>query len=153
SRKVFESISEAFETYPKTGLREFSVIHGMRDGSGMHAKFLVCRSTWSYMGGWERHWIEVPRESQPICVLGSGSESVARWYDRWNRTKASRTSRAVFSAFCDALASGEDPLSGGAPQIVRLYRQWSGSTLGVLWKGSGYVFGAQVKNESAYASL
>ena len=64
-----------------------------------------------------------------------------------------RTSRSVFSGFCGALASGEDSFTGGAPQLVGLYRQMAGQTFGVIYSGAQYVFGFKVTDSGLASSL
>lgn len=50
----------------------------------------------------------------------------------WEETEIKGTSRAIFSALVDSIASGEDPKSGGAPQLGCLYRIGGGKILGVV---------------------
>jgi hypothetical protein len=47
----------------------------------------------------------------------------------------------VFSGLCDAIAGGEDPLTGGAPQLAGIYRTASAEFFGVVWSGARYVMG------------
>jgi hypothetical protein len=62
---------------------------------------------------------------------------------KWEESHAGGTSRAVFSAFCDSLQSGNDPLSGGPPQLIGLWRKSPPQTFGVIWQGRRYFYGLE----------
>ena len=66
---------------------------------------------------------------------------VNKWQDRWQSSSQAGTSRAVFSAFCDALRSQEDPKTGGAPQVVGLYRKGTGRCFGVVSENNKFILG------------
>ena len=57
-----------------------------------------------------------------------------------------RTSRSVFSSFCDALDSGGDKHSGGAPQMIGLYRQKAGRSFGIIYNDKRYFEGLPVSD-------
>ncbi len=98
--------------------------------------------------------LPIPEASGIIKAWGSGEAAVARWYERWLSTRqGGRTSRSVFSAFCDALASGDDPFTGGAPQLVGLYRQGVGETLGVVFQGVRYILGVPIQDLALVTSV
>ena len=59
-----------------------------------------------------------------------------------------KTSRNVFSAFCDSLESRDDLLSGGSPQLVVLYRTGSAKTIGIIHDGKRYLNGLPVESSS-----
>jgi hypothetical protein len=52
-----------------------------------------------------------------------------------------RTSRATFWAFCDALKGKADPLSGGPPQLVGMYRTKAPMAFGSVYEGQRYFQG------------
>jgi hypothetical protein len=60
-----------------------------------------------------------------------------------------RTSRAVFSAFCDSFRSGTDSFSGGAPQLVGLYRKGVGESFGIIYQNARYLFGVPAGPDEA----
>lgn len=108
----------------------------------MQSQFDVSAISWDAKTGWKQEFFPMPTTSGIIKAWGSGQGAVDKWYQRWLSTRqGSRTSRSVFSAFCDALAAGEDSFTGGAPQLVGLYRQGMGETFGVIFAGSRYVLG------------
>ena len=93
------------------------------------------------------------------CGVGNGAASrsaaiVASWRIRlrWasrhrldrqlgRHDTGGRTSRSVFSGLCDAIASGADPLTGGAPQLAGIYRKGGAECLGIVWEGARYFMG------------
>src|SRR5690349_5803581 len=77
-------------------------------------------------------------QSGVIAVLGSGSHNVQVPLDEWAASHSGGTSRAVFSAFCDSLRSGDDPFSGGPPQLVGLWRKSPPQTFEVIWQQRRY---------------
>jgi len=141
----FEEISTIFKksysTYPEKYRSRFAIIHCSRCNSGMSASFKLFELSWESVKGWQSREVQVPSKSGIVTVYGSGSERVKAWVERWNATKAGRTSRSVFSAFCDSLSSGGDPATGGAPQLVGVYRQGPAETFGVIYDGKRFLHG------------
>jgi len=120
--KIFESIKSSFDNLPRQQRRKFTVVYGTKNGDNMAVKFGICKISWDIDSDWEIEALSLPTKSDLIDVLGSGKIAVNKWYDKWKRSDIKGTSRSVFSAFCDALMSGDDPQSGGAPQLVGIYR-------------------------------
>jgi len=115
----------------------------------MNAKFCVFTLSWNRGSRWQGKALPLPAASGIIKAWGSGEAAVERWYKRWMNTRqGGRTSRSVFSAFCDALASGEDPFTGGAPQLVGLYRERGGVSFGVVYGGASYILGVPVTEQA-----
>ncbi|MCD9536036.1 hypothetical protein [Photobacterium carnosum] len=144
--QVFESIKASFGDLPRTQKRKFDIAYCTRVGELMSSKFGFCRYSWSPKSGWSHKFVDIPETSQLIDVLGSGTESVNRWYEKWKRSDVKGTSRSVFSAFCDSISSCEDPFSGGAPQLVGIYRKGSSKTFGIVFNGSRFLLGDRVNN-------
>jgi hypothetical protein len=114
----------------------FSILHGSRDGEGSSARPRLWLTTFNEKSrSWtdeEKHIVE--GEAGTVITLGSGATSVKREQRRWHESAIGGTSRAIFSAFCDALANGEDARSGGSPQLGSIYPKRAGATAGVLWR-------------------
>ena len=147
--KVLSIVQRSFEGYPDEESRPFSIVYCTREGSGMASIFHMSTLSWNPGEGWtDQRWLELPKQSDVIAVFGSGGDAVDKWYSYWSRTRQSGgTSRSVFSAFCDALQSGEDERSGGSPQLVGVYRQGAAESFGVIYEGKRYLLGLPV-NES-----
>ncbi len=148
--KIASIVSKSFKKYPREQVaqRTFTVVYCTRHGEGMASVFYLALLSWSDASGWNETWLNIPAESGIIGIFGSGERAVAKWYSYWSKTPEARTSRIVFSAFCDALQSGEDNLSGGAPQLVGLYRKGVGEIFGIIYKTERYITGLPV-DESA----
>ena len=99
--------------------------------------------------------IELPEESGLIISAGSGKVALKKWYEEWvglhnkDPYRSGRTSRNVFSAFCDSLESQADPLSGGAPQLVGLYRVGPANSFGIIHNNQRFLNGIEVKPSSS----
>jgi len=90
-----------------------------------------------------QNWIHRCSDS-PLAVAGSGTSEVRKALGLWNGSGAANTSRAVFSAFCEAITSGGDPATGGPPHLVGLHRVGSGKSFGIIWENRRYFAGADI---------
>jgi hypothetical protein len=140
---------DLFRGLPESERRDFSVVYATRDGTGMRCVFSLWVLHWSCSAGWRDEIMSIPPGSSSLTVLGSGQKHVQLWQGRWHSSGQGDTSRAVFSGFCDALRAGSDPLSGGSPQIVGLYRVGPGRTLGVVTARGPYIYGLPLERWSA----
>ena len=138
-----ETVRTAYERRQNAPEQDFTLFHGARDGESMRGNFYL----WSFGYSkeervWKHHTHSLPTDrSRIIFAKGTGSDSVMNHQDAWQKSDAKGTSRAIFSAFCDSLAAGEDSRSGGAPQLVGLYRKWFGLNFGVFAGGKPYLHG------------
>jgi len=82
---------------------------------------------------------------QPV-LDGSGASEIKIQLAKWRASKHADTSRSVFSAFCDALRTGNVLTVGGPPQLVGLRRIGTGCTLGVVFDGETSVLGIPTPN-------
>ncbi|SFR10576.1 hypothetical protein SAMN04488564_103427 [Lentzea waywayandensis] len=156
-KQVLDLVDLAWRDVPAEARLGSWLVHGVRIGDGTGCKFgaqilhLPPGAT-----KWTSTPLEVPNFSSKIEFLGSGRGQLEKDYRNWVRSRdedsRDRTSRAVFSAFCDALDSEYDPPTGGAPQLVGLYRIGFGRSFGVHWKGEPFVHGTHVA-DFAYADL
>jgi hypothetical protein len=137
---ILGMIQNSLESYPAAKRAAFSIIHGAREYAGLKSLFHLWKLDWSTQLGWADTRVDLPNESRVALALGSGAGAFVEWEKRWQRPLG-RVSRAVFGAFCDALKSGADPKTGGAPQLVRLYRDGPGSAVGVIFEGQRFIYG------------
>jgi hypothetical protein len=150
---VFDVVKSNFQTYPAERDQPFTIVHSTRDSEGMDAMFWVFTLSWNGRR-WQEETIPVPATSGIIRAWGSGEAAIGRWYKRWMNTRqGGRTSRSVFSAFCDALASGEDQFTGGAPQLVGLYRKDGGVIFGVIYGELRYFLGVPISNQALLSKV
>jgi hypothetical protein len=140
--KFNAALKESFDTYPSK--KDFTILHAARSGDGMKSSFFLWSSGWSLEQGWITQRLELPVESAIVLSVGSGGRVTLQHNERW-RHLLPRTSRSVFSAFVDALESGEDPKSGGALQLVGLYRNGGGGRyFGVIQDGKRFLMGKEI---------
>jgi hypothetical protein len=142
----------AFESRHHAPDYSFSILHGGRQAERMDAEFRMWQlsysaATASTLANWTDTELEIETDhSSLIVALGSGGPAVETQKDALKIDPQGRTSRAVFWAFCDALKSKIDPLSGGAPQVVGLYRKGTPESFGVSYQGQRYFQGLSLPN-------
>jgi hypothetical protein len=149
---IVRMIQNSLESYPAARRADFSIIHGAREHAGLKSLFHLWKLDWSSQLGWADTGVDLPNESRVALALGSGAGAFVEWEKRWQRPLG-RVSRAVFGAFCDALKSGIDPKTGGAPQLVRLYRDGPGSVVGVVLEGQRFIYGIAVPSREGVCSV
>lgn len=149
--RVLELVQAAWSNAPsETRSSATELVHCVRVGDKMTSSFSaqILR-----LPKGESEW-QIERLATPACsskmeFLGSGRRSIDASHARWVKPSpigddTRRTSRAVFSAFCDSIVSGVDQASGGAPQLVGLYRTGAGRSFGVHWRGHAYLHGTKI---------
>jgi hypothetical protein len=137
-------IKESFSGYPIEQSQEFSIIFCTRQGEGMESTFHLASLKWS-QAAWTENWLQLPEKSGVIERLGSGKKCIDKWFQIWSKTSEKGTSRSVFGAFCDSIQSGEDRYTGGAPQLVGIYRRDSAESFGVIFKSKRNLLGVPVE--------
>lgn len=145
ANKIYLHIQKAFEYYPAKHKKGFEILYFTRDNCGMQTQFYLHKIKWGIKSDFELEKIDLPEQSGLVDYTGSGKHSIFQWYRRWQNTEIKGTSRAVFNAFCDSLNSGEDPLTGGAPQLVGLYRKGYGRSFGVIQDSKRYFYGKLIE--------
>lgn len=148
--KITEIVQTSFAQYPKNCRSDFTIVYCTRRSEGMNAAFSMFRLDWKKEKGWrDLGEMGLPSQSDLIGTFGSGEKAVTAWHTYWQNTSQAGTSRSMFGAFCDALVSKADPSSGGAPQLVGLYRQRPAISFGIIYEGQRYLLGIPV-NDSIY---
>jgi hypothetical protein len=79
-----------------------------------------------------------------VLALGTGARSIAVRVRQAESFAQSDTSRSDFWHLCDSIQSGDDPLSGGAPQLVGLYRSFPARTFGIVLDRSRFLNGLRL---------
>ncbi|MFE9562396.1 hypothetical protein ACFYM0_14965 [Streptomyces sp. NPDC006487] len=143
SQSLFRAIVEhAWSALPIPERRDVQLVHATREGEGVSCEFGFQVLKYSAADeAWASEHPPMPDCSSGLVLLGSGKGSLNEAAAEWKRSDAGGTSRAEFGAFCEALGGGADPRSGGAPQIVGLYRKGPGRLFGTSWAGSAHVSG------------
>lgn len=94
----------------------------------------------------------VPHSCSSILRLsGTGADGIQAAQKVWLRSPGSGTSRTMFSSPCDALKEGVDKQSGGAPQLVGLYRKGNGRSIGVVTRAGAFFQGVPFRSHPGNA--
>jgi hypothetical protein len=116
-KAIVSVIKSSFERRHNAPDQGFTIVHAYRERSGDAACFRVWRTDYDHhQKVWGDALLTFPRDTATIVELGSGASATRQHGRRWKASDVGGTSRSVFSAFCDALGSKTDPLSGGAPR-------------------------------------
>ena len=150
---IYSYIRRSFHQFPSHLHEGFSIIYCSRQKARMDSVFHVNKISWTQKKGWSCEWCQMPSKSGLILSSGSGKSSIDHWQERWNNTTEKGTSRSIFSAFCDSLQSGEDPLTGGSPQLVGLYRVGTGRTFGIIHESKRYLIGLRMDKSESLANV
>lgn len=149
---VSSMVRQAHEAYPKQHLQPYVIFYGTRIGEGTkpgskaRQKAAMRPDFDPYLGSWfgcqtfawdgthlDSEYLETPHEhSKHIAADGTGKRWIESHQTRVADDPQSRTSRIIFRAFCDTLRAADDRQSGGAPQLVGLYRSGPAKTFGVV---------------------
>ena len=147
---IGDAIRRLWLDYPERHRHDVGIIMGHRLGFGMRSSFDLAVMTYeSGSNTWSRRSIPMPARSSELRIAGSGSRHVRAARKLWEESRHGGTSRAIFSAFCEALREGQDPLSGGGPQLVGLHRRGGALLFGTVFCGERYVAGRRVSKAEA----
>lgn len=147
--KFVNAIQTSFTRRHNAPDSDFRILHASREMSGADAQFKV----WSLaFDAKSRLWSDttspVPdHRSTLVAAFGSGSNALKSHNLDWAKSSQGGTSRAIFSAFCDSVRSGGDPLSGGVPQLVGMYHTRLPQPFGIVYDGERYLHGFPLPNE------
>ena len=153
---ILKYLKTSFERRHDAPNHDFTIIHCAREGDGLACKFHAWRIGYEAANkSWSNARIDVSRDgkSRLLAALGSGKKHLEREIRHWNDTAQGGTARAIFSAFCDALVAGEDPLSGGMPQLVSLDRRTGGKCWDSWLYDVRYIYGLPVEALPALANM
>lgn len=143
-QEVIRRLHTVLAKQPTKPTGPFTILHGSRDESNMLAAFSLWRLAWSAVTDLVDVAEDLPARSELAISAGSGDGAIKHHHRRWAASDGGRTSRSVFSAFCDSLESRTDPMSGGAPQLVALVRSHPAHHIGVIYKDGRYFRGKSV---------
>lgn len=158
TQRIVAVLNRSQESHPELCgswrlLTDFTILHVTREGEGMKCRFRVWEHTWRTGHGWSSVERELPKESKVITAGGSGADAFLHWDDKWEKSAIGRTSRGVFSAFCDALKEGKDPFCGGAPQLGGLFRVGTSNQFGIIYDKRRYIAGVEASADWQHAAV
>ena len=139
---VYESIKSSFARRHNVPTPSFSILHAVRTSPWPTSSFALWRIDYQAKDkSWDSSKIQMASRTGVVVSLGSGVPAANVYARRWQGSDVAGTSISIFSAFCDAISSGSDPLSGGAPQIAALYTSLPPRTIGFVSEGKHYLHG------------
>lgn len=151
---VAAALESAMSIAVDVDVTPFAVFHGTRENEQMKSRFRLFRTEYSKTAGWIDSELDLDSDRSYLAHLdGSGKRVIEIRRKDWIGTTAEGTSRAAVWAFCDALQSGRDLLSGGPPQLVGIWRTGPGRAFGFLWHGKPFFSGLEVGDLADFASV
>lgn len=122
----------------------FGIIYATRVDQNIyrtwHIRYVVTGGLWSY----EEMPFD-PNRSHMIFAFGSGSSHIRDLRANRQQKLQNSTSRFIYWTLCDAIDSGTDALTGGAPQVVGIYNSDKPArTFGIIHKGNRYFNGLKL---------
>lgn len=153
---IFDFLKSSFEHRHNAPDRDFSIIHCSKENRVMQSTFHMWHTSFHRnTGEWNDNSINVNdcQNSKLLLALGSGKKSVQDSVNKWENSSQGGTARAVFSAFCDSLFDGNDPLSGGMPQIVSIDRSKGARVIGFVLNGNRFIYGLPQNPMSSHSKI
>jgi hypothetical protein len=156
--RLLQVLTESLSLRSGAPRSDFSIVHVARDGHGMTSCFSIWKASFSSSNGLRDRLIAQVRVSdggvsRRLFALGSGAEAYVEETIRWSASAQGNTSRAFYTALCDVVGRGSDSASGGAPQLVGLYRNGNGRAFGVVHEGRRYFHGVPVPNITHFKGI
>jgi hypothetical protein len=153
---AFDKTVQSFNSYPKeiTSITDdtLEIVHASREG---RHDFFCRKMKWTRATNkWKAEDAKFSTTSDKLFVIGSGDKDFLEKYDRQWNAKNTRTSRAIFHAFCDTLDDIRvDRRCGGPPQLIGLFRKDNAIKFGVIKGGRRYFNGIEVTNLTNFNSI
>ncbi|MEZ9627773.1 hypothetical protein [Aliivibrio fischeri] len=148
--KIRRFVDYSYKSLPANVSGKFTIVYASRSNIKMNSTFHVATIKGSAYKIVKAEVLNLPSSSDVIHRSGSGYSVFKKNYEKWvgdPREKKIRTSRAVFSSLCESISSGKDPFTGGAPQLVGLYRsEGNGQSFGVIHEQKRFLYGALVED-------
>lgn len=149
---ILRSLKESFTRRHQANDQNFSILHVSGSGTGRDRT----AHAWSIdydvsTKKWKDRQLVVPARTGLIGCLGSGARAAELHLKRWNEEEP--YSREIFSSFCDAIASGDDGLSGGAPQLAGFYPQGPARAYGIYYNETAFFNGLPVERPFANPAI
>ncbi len=142
---IFETIKESHRQRLNVPEQNFQILHVHRTQNWPSTAFAAWIISYDVAtASWSCNQVPLPSTTGIAIALGTGASAAKSHAIKWAESDVGGTSRAIFSAFCDAVTSGNDPLSGGTPQISALYTESAPRPLGYVEDGLTFLHGLQL---------
>ncbi|MBC2610114.1 MULTISPECIES: hypothetical protein [Citrobacter] len=158
-QKVILFLNEKVSNLSGNRIGAGTIIYATRIGFKMKSQFHIAEIKFSKNGFvWSE--IELPNESNVVAKAGSGAAIQETINNKWcigdklvsdkNEGYIKKNySRFVFSSLCEAILSKSDKYTGGAPQLVGLYKHKPGLNFGVIFNSKRYLSGKEISCSQA----
>lgn len=156
-QNVFTTISniikQSFNKCPKEVITSsFTIVICGRENTG---DFYCFELAWNKE---KDKWSDKPLNIQKnysavIEKYGSGVENFKEFESRYIGSDFDRTTRGIFNCFFEAIKNGNDPRSGGLPQLVGIYKGTSGQCFGIISDGKRYLNGMEIPNNLNFGNI
>lgn len=146
SQKIFNYIQSSLASYPKAFLKAtFTILHATR----FEKVFKLYKITSTTNKELVKEEVTLPAISTKVFSGGSGGREFDENWINWEREKHNdyRTSRAVYHCLYKTLKTLKDPLTGGLPQIVGLYRIKNTRLFGIVENNKKYIYGKETSED------
>jgi len=141
-----KTIKTSVSTSLSAQISDFSILHGSRDGIGMDcsfhlwiSKFIASSKTWK-----DKKLSLSNDKSHFVYLDGTGATHLKTLVETTGDPKSKETSRGAFKNFFQTLKNGTDNFSGGAPQIVGIFRGKDPQYFGLIWNKERYFCGCKL---------
>lgn len=141
-QKIFEYISNNFKSFPIHS--DTSIVHIIRD---MEGKFSYYEMQYKFKNKeWKSEIRNLETSDYLIGAYGSGANYYREQISENVKSDLYETSRFYYMVFCDFLKKSLDIQTGGAPQLVALYKGLNKpQNIGSIWNGIRYFNGIEIK--------
>lgn len=151
---IFETIKESHRQRLNVPEQSFKILHIHRIQNWPSTTFAAWVISYDAATAlWSCNKVALPSATGIVIALGTGAGAAKSHASKWAESDVGGTSRAIFSAFCDALTSGADPLSGGVPQISALYTENAPRPLGYVENGLMFLHGLQLGPSGTFDNI
>lgn len=151
---ILNLVKSSIEKVVTSTISDLSFFHGAREDEFMNSTFHLWKSTYIVKEKtWKDSKFYLDHKSYLVTLDGSGRQNIEEFEKKTQTTPAGSTSRAAIQAFCGSLASGGDPFSGGAPQLVGLWRKENARQFGFWWNEKRYINGMELPNTADHTKV
>lgn len=146
NRLVLKYIDEKFQLFPKN--YDTTIIHIIKDSNNEFSYYEIKYSLDEHKWKTNKKEDVMNQESALIDAYGSGAKEYKDILINNGKCELNKTSRFYYIVFCETLSNIKDMFSGGAPQIMGLFRGRNEAIVnGVIWNEKRYLYGTQINDE------
>lgn len=131
-----------FHKYPKEYMCDsFELVYINKEVSRInYPSFHAYRIGWKKKTGFYSRRIVLPKESDVICVMGSGENEYRNNYANMQKGRNKHTSRNVYHCLNITLDTSKEVTIGGPPQLVGIYRKPESNAMafGIIYNRKRY---------------